>query len=186
MADWRRVFEPGGTYCFTLVTERRAPIFADERSRAILRRALEATKARWPFEIVAIVLMPDHLHTLWSLPANDSAYPTRIGWIKKEFTKGWLASGGAEQALSASRLRQRRRGVLQRRFWEHAIRSERNLHRHLDYLHYNPVKHGYVGCPRDWPWSSFHRHCRAGVYTEDWGCTGLDFSDLAKEIGDVD
>jgi len=186
MSNWRRVFEPGGTYCFTLVTEGRAPIFADPRARAILRRALLAAKARWPFEILAIALMPDHLHTVWRLPENDCRYSMRIGWIKKEFTKAWLAFGGPEQARSPSRLRHRRRGVLQRRFWEHTIRSDEDLARHLDYIHFNPVRHGYVGCPREWPWSSFHRYCRAGVYAPDWGCGDVDLPDLAGRIGEVE
>jgi len=163
MSNWRRVFEPGGTYFFTLVTENRSPIFDDARARAILRRALVSARSRWPFEILAIVLMPDHLHMIWRLPEKDCCYPMRIGWIKKEVTKGWLALGGSEQPLSASRQRHRRRGVLQRRFWEHTIRSDEELARHLDYIHYNPVKHGYTSRPRDWPWSSFHRDCRVGV-----------------------
>jgi putative transposase len=184
MSDWRRVFVPGGTYGFTLVTERRAPIFTDAMGRTILRETLRDCRRQWPFVIVAIVLLPDHLHTLWRLPDGDSAYPRRLGWVKKEFTKSWLAGGGAEQPVSAARQRHRRRGVLQRKFWEHCIRDDRDLHRHLDYLHYNPVKHGYVPCARDWPWSSFHRYVRAGVYTEDWGCAELDFSDLADGFGE--
>jgi putative transposase len=184
MSNWRRVFEPGGTYCVTLVTENRAPILADQTGRAILRQTLRDCRLAWPFEILGIVLLPDHLHTLWCLPPGDSDYPRRLGWMKKEFTKAWLARGGAEQPVSESRKRHRRRGVLQRKYWEHAIRCEDDLHRHLDYVHYNPVKHGYVGCARDWPWSSFHRYLRAGVYTADWGCAELDFGDMADLLGE--
>lgn len=184
MANWRRVFESGGTYCFTLVTENRTPIFSDPNARSILHRSLADCRARWPFKMLAIVLMPDHLHTLWRLPPGDCAYPMRIGWMKKEFTKAWLAFGGREQLRSESRLRHRRRGVLQRKYWEHTIRSELDLRRHMDYIHYNPVKHGHVACSRDWPWSSFHRYLGAGVYGEDWGCKEMDFADVSGAFGE--
>ena len=169
MSNWRRVFVPGGTYCFTLVTEHRAPILASPAARSILRRVLRDCRQTWPFEIIAIVLLPDHLHTLWRLPAGDCDYPGHIGWIKKEFTKAWLAGGGAEQPVSVSRGRHRRRGVLQRKSWEHCIRDEEDLANHMDYIHYNPVKHGYAVCAGDWPWSSFHRYQREGLYPVDGG-----------------
>jgi len=184
MSNWRRVLVPGGTYAFTLVTEGRAPILTSPVGRSILRQVLCDCRRTWPFDIVAVVLLPDHLHTLWRLPTGDCAYPRRIGWIKKEFTKAWLAGGGAEQPVSASRQRHRRRGVLQRKFWEHCIRGEADLCSHLDYIHYNPVKHGYATCARDWPWSSFHRYRQAGVYPEDWGCIVLEFGDLSDGCGE--
>ncbi len=184
MSDWRRVFEPGGTYAFTLVAEGRAPIFSDPRGRAILRGVLRDCRRQWPFEVVALVLLPDHLHALWRLPDGDAAYPRRLGWAKKEFTKAWLAGGGAEQPVSASRQRHRRRGVWQRKFWEHALRDDDDLREHLDYIHYNPVKHGYVRCARDWPWSSFHRYVRAGAYTEDWGCAQMGALGILDRFGE--
>jgi putative transposase len=119
-----------------------------------------------------------HLHTIWSLPEGDRGYPARWGWIKKEFTKGWLVAGGAEQVVSAAKAGDRRRGVWQRRYWEHTIKDERDFEHHFDYLHYNPVKHGLVQRPRDWPYSSFHRYVREGVYPPDWGEGPLDFGDL--------
>jgi putative transposase len=170
MPNWRRVFVPGGTYAFTLVTEGRAPILTTPKARALLREKLRACRQSWPFEIIGIVLLPEHLHTVWRLPDGDSAYPARIGWLKKEVTRAWLAAGGVEEPLSASRLRNRRRGLWQPRFWEHCIRDEADLHAHLDYLHYNPVKHGHVARARDWAWSSFHRYVRTGAYPPDWGC----------------
>lgn len=93
MSNWRRVFVPGGTYCFTLVTENWAPILADPIGRSILRHVLRDCQRTWPFEILAIVLLPNHLHTLWRMPEGDDAYSRRLGWIKKEFTKGWIAGG---------------------------------------------------------------------------------------------
>ena len=184
MTQWRRAVCPGGTFFFTLVTEARQPILTTEQGRSILRTQLHACRRRWPFEILAMVLLPDHLHTLWRLPDSDSDYSRRWGWIKKEFTKAWLADGGCERLRSASRCRNRRRGVWQRRFWEHAIRDQEELNRHLDYIHYNPVKHGHAVCARDWPWSSFSRHVRAGFYSADWGCGEKCFDDIAASMGE--
>jgi REP-associated tyrosine transposase len=184
LTHWRRYFLPGGTFFFTLVTEGRAPILTTSVGRSILRTVTRQCQQRWPFEILAIVLLPDHLHTAWRLPDGDSDYSKRWAWIKKEFTKAWLAAGGIEQPTSDSRRRNRRRGVLQRRFWEHAIRDEQDFERHVDYIHYNPVKHGYAPCALDWPWSSFRRHVRAGVYPQDWGCAEMTFDDIAPSVGE--
>jgi putative transposase len=167
MADYRRYFVAGGTYFFTVVTNRRAPILRDPLARTILRSALRDCQARWPFRIDAIVLLPDHLHALWTLPAGDTAYSRRIGWIKKEFTKGWLRHDRLSTPISASRCVRRERGIWQRRFWEHMIRNECDFTCHLDYVHYNPVKHGLVPAPRDWPYSSFRRWVKLGVYSLD-------------------
>ena len=172
MPDYRRRYVPGGTYFFTLVTEGRAPLFNDERARGFLRAHLAAAAKRWPFEIEAIVLLPDHFHMVVALPAGDDNYSVRLAWIKKEFTKSWLAAGGAEQPVSDSRKKNRRRGVLQRRFWEHTIRDEADFEAHVEYIHYNPVKHRLVAAPRDWPWSSFHRFVREGIYLAEWGTAG--------------
>jgi putative transposase len=188
-ARYRRYFVPGGSYFFTVVTHRRARHFATESARQVLGEKLRDCQAEWPFTIDAIVLLPEHLHMLWTLPPGDAAYPERWAWIKKEFTKAWLAGGGWEGPVSASRRRKRERGVWQRRYWEHTIRDPHDFERHFDYIHYNPVKHGHVSCPRDWPYSSFHRWVEAGVYESDWGCASrglLVFDDLdetAMELG---
>jgi putative transposase len=184
MPQWHRVFQPGGTYAFTLVTAGRAPILTTSRARVILRRQIQACRAQWPFEIIAIVLMPDHLHTLWRLPPDDAAYPARIGWIKKEFTKAWLAEGGPERSRTAAAIKDRRRGVFQRRYWEHAIRSQTDLEHHLAYIHYNPVKHGLVHNATDWPWSSLHRYMSAGIYPPDWGRSEPDFTPIPHDFGE--
>ncbi|HKV12108.1 MAG TPA: transposase, partial [Thermoanaerobaculia bacterium] len=138
-------------------------------------------RQRWPFRIDAFVLLKDHLHALWTLPSGDTEYSKRWAWIKKEFTKAWIAAGGHERETSPSRLRRRRRGVWQRNFWEHTIRDERDFALHFDYIHYNPVKHGLVSSVRDWPFSTFHRWARLGVYHPDWGSgpdQRPDFSEL--------
>lgn len=184
MTNWRRAQVPGGTFFFTLVTEDRAPILTTPRARSLLREVTLECRRQWPFEIEAVVLMPDHLHAVWRLPEGDSDYSKRWGWLKKEFTKRWLAGGGTERPVSSSRRGNRRHGVWQRRFWEHVIRDERDLGRHLDYVHYNPVKHGLVERAIDWPWTSFHRFVHEGRYPPDWGCGVVDFDDLGDSVGE--
>lgn len=174
MPNYRRVYLKGGAYFFTLVTERRAPVFRYEPARLLLKSAIWNCRKRWPFQLDAMVLLDDHLHMIWTLPEGDCDYSGRIGGLKKEFTKAWLNSGGMEQPRNESRLIQRRRGVWQRRFWEHTLLDDQDYVLHFDYLHYNPVKHGYVKRVRDWPYSTFHRWVKQGVYVLDWGCDSHD------------
>jgi len=169
MPKYRRAHIPGGTFFFTLKTERNATIFRDQLAVRILGDPIRETKQFWPFEMNAIVLLHDHLHTIWSLPAGDADFSKRWAWLKKEFTRRYLAAGGVEQRTSASRKKNRRRGVWQQRFWEHAIEGEDDFEAHFDYIHFNPVKHGYVSRPVDWPYSSFHRWVKKGVYEPNWG-----------------
>jgi len=171
MSDYRRYHVPGGTYFFTLVTFGRAPLFDSAVARQLLGSAMRRGQWRQHASTLAIVLLPDHLHCLWALPPGDADYSGRWKWIKAEFTRQWLTIGGAERALPRSRASERRRGVWQRRFWEHTIRDEDDLARHADYIHYNPVRHGLVSSPRQWPWSSFYRWASLGHYAPDWGST---------------
>ena len=146
---------------------------------------MEECRSNRPFQTDAIVLLPDHLHAIWTLPPDDDDYSARWAWIKKEFTKGWLGAGHEERAVSAGRARDDRRGVWQPKFWEHMVRDETDMENHFDYLHYNPVKHGYVSLPREWVWSSFHRWVRAGVYDPDWGAGEAGrFEKLAIDFGE--
>ncbi len=170
MSNYRRAHTPGGTFFFTVKTEHNAPVIAEQQFVALLEEVIREVMQLWPFEIKAIVLFPDHLHAIWSLPPGDVDYPKRWGWLKKEFTKRHLELGGHEQSTSSSRKRYRRRGVWQRRYWEHTIEDEDDFETHIDYVHWNPVKHQYVSCPVDWPHSSFHRWVAKGVYQENWGC----------------
>lgn len=114
-------------------------------------------------------MLPEHIHAIWSLPRGDDDYARRSAFIKKEFMRGWLASGGSEQVVGTEQRARHRRGVWQPRFWEHVIQDEEDFERHLDYIHYNPVKHGLVASPGDWPYSSFHRWVRLGAYDPEWG-----------------
>ncbi len=169
MSWYRRWREPGGLFFFTLVTYRRQPIFSEPRARLLLGRVLRRTQAERPWEITAIVLLPDHLHCLWRLPPGDDDYATRWRVIKARFTRQWLAAGHGEPATTRSRQSKSERGVWQRRSWEHLIRDETDWKRHLDYIHYNPVRHGLASAPRYWPYSSFLKYVRLGEYDLDWG-----------------
>jgi len=119
-------------------------------------------------EIHATVLLPDHMHILCGIPDEQQDYSTRIRLIKKRFTQAYLQAGGAEGPTSGSRLQRSIRGVWQKRFHEHTIRNQRELRQHVAYIHMNPVKHGLVARPTDWPWSSLHRYIREGLLPEDW------------------
>ncbi|MBS0209651.1 MAG: transposase [Planctomycetes bacterium] len=169
MPNYRRNFVPGGTYFFTVVTYRRRRILLDKTARTILGSVMRECKGQWTFKTEAIVLLPDHLHTIWTLPPQDLDYSRRWAWIKKEFTKRWLQAGGLVAEVSESWQQRRQRGVWQKRFWEHTIVDEEDFERHADYIHFNPVKHRLATNPRDWPHSSFHKWVKQGAYSLNWG-----------------
>ncbi|MEN6483946.1 MAG: transposase, partial [Syntrophobacteraceae bacterium] len=130
-----------------------------------LRWAMREVMERHPFSIDAIVILPDHLHALWTLPAGDCDYPTRCALIKAGFSRR-IPRG---ERCNPSRVSRGERGIWQRRYWEHLIRDEQDFGRHVDYIHFNPVKHGYAGRASDWPYSSIHRCIAAGAMDPDWG-----------------
>lgn len=170
MPNYRRLFQPGGTFFFTVVTDDRRPFLAQEPARRCLHQMIETVQARRPLDLTAIVLLPEHLHCIWRLPQDDTDYSTRWACIKKGFSRSWLACGGRETPVSRSRRDHRERGIWQRRFWEHAIRDEEDFIDHVNYIHYNPIKHGVARCPHAWPWSSFHRWVEQGYYARTWLC----------------
>ena len=170
MPNYHRVWLPGGTFFFTLVTNQRKPIFQDQYARDALSDAMEYAKDRGDnFQMDAVCLLPDHLHCIWTLPEGDTGYPTRWKMIKARFSRIYRNLGGAESVISVSRMSKGDSGVWQRRYWEHTIRDKTDLIRHIEYIHYNPVKHGYVRQVKEWPWSSFHQFVRNGQYPVDWG-----------------
>ena len=169
MPNYARYYEPGATYFFTLVTHERRGFLTSRLARRCLRAAWQYACDRRPFQTVAVCLLPDHLHCLWALPNGDADYSTRWSAIKSGFTRRYRAAGGDEGSLNASRKHRGERGFWQRRFWEHVIRDKDEFARHLDYIHYNPVKHGLVEYPERWPWSTFHRYARSGWYEASWG-----------------
>lgn len=168
MSKYRRCHF-GRTYFFTVVTNQRCKILTTERGRTALRNAISEVRIERPFMITAIVLLPDHLHTIWELPEGDIDFSTRWRRIKSLFTQFWIASGGTETKRSESRKKRNERGIWQRRFFEHTCRDDKDLKRCIDYIHVNPLKHGLVSHVRDWQWSSFHRYVKEGEYPPEWG-----------------
>lgn len=172
MTNYRRQFLPGGTYFFTVnLAQRNKTLLVDHVDN--LRGVFTKVKKKQPFNIDAIVILPDHLHTIWTLPEGDSDFSNRWRMIKGNFSK--LISNA--EPPSKSRLSKGERGIWQRRFWEHVIRDELDYERHVDYIHYNPVKHGYCKNAEEWQYSSFHKFVENEIYTKDWG-TDLEFSDI--------
>lgn len=165
MVYYRRSKVAGGTYFFTVnLRDRRSAILTNKID--LLRESFCETKLRYPFHIDAIVILPDHLHTIWSLPCDDTNYSTRWQLLKSLFTRKLN-----KQGVSLSRNTKGEYNIWQRRFWEHTLRDETDLKRHIDYTHFNPVKHGWVDHVKDWPYSSFHRYVENGWLDADWGTT---------------
>ena len=163
MTNYRRNFVPGGSYFFTVnLADRRWRLLVEHI--ALLRAAFNYAQARHPFEIAAAVVLPDHLHAIWTMPEGDTDYALRWRLIKGAFSRG----PPNDEEISASRARKSQRGIWQRRYWEHTLRDEKDFERHVDYIHFNPVKHGYVSRVLEWPYSTFHRMVGAGVYPQDW------------------
>ncbi len=168
MSRYRRS-RMGQVYFFTVVTDHRQPILTTELGRRALRESIHKVRNEFPFEITAIVLLPDHLHAVWTMPRGDADYSTRWRLIKTAFTRIWQQEAGTVANRSHSRRRKGEQAVWQRRFFEHTCRDDEDLKRCVDYTHVNPLKHQLVGRVRDWPWSSFHRYVAAGEYSMEWG-----------------
>ena len=163
MTSYRRAQVSGGCYFFTLtLAERRSTLLTDHID--LLRDSIRQVKTRHPFEIEAMVVLPDHLHCIWTLPENDADYAIRWSLIKGGFSRGFKTS----ERRSPSRTSRRERGIWQRRFWEHAIWDEADYNNHVAYIHINPVKHRYVRRAVDWPHSSIHRHIEKGLCDPAW------------------
>ena len=161
---YRRTDVAGGTYFFTVnLAERHSDLLVREAEE--LRRIIQKVKQSHPFTALAMVVLPEHLHALWRLPPGDADFPLRWSLIKSGFSRRLVKS----ERIRASRKTKRERGIRQRRYWEHQIRDERDLARHVDYIHYNPVKHGWVTRAVDWPHSTFHEYVKRGMATPDWG-----------------
>ena len=170
MVGYRRNFLPGGTFFFTVtLADRQSTLLTDHIS--VLREAFRKTRAERPFDIDAIVILPDHLHAILTLPEGDADFSHRWRRIKSIFTRRVLYHDGEMAPRDHTG-----RLLWQRRFWEHTIRDETDFSGHVDYIHFNPTKHGLVSNPFDWPHSSLHRFARSGIVTTDW--------DLEAEVQD--
>ncbi len=164
MSRYRRFFIPGGT-CFFTVTLADRSSESLVRNVDLLRRAYGSVQQQRPFRTIAICILPDHLHAIWTLPEGDADFPRRWSLIKGRFARALPATALRTQ----SKLVRREKGIWQRRYWEHAVRDDDDLSRHIDYTYYNPVSHGLVTRVKDWPHSSFHRDVSIGLLREDWG-----------------
>jgi putative transposase len=169
MPEYRRVKLKGATYFFTLVTFQRQHIFSLSEPISLLTESVDRIKSYHPFTIVAYCILPDHIHFIWSLPEDDNNYSMRIGQIKRCFSKQYAKSFDLSIESNESHQKRKEFAIWQRRFWEHWIRDENDLNRHIDYIHYNPVKHGLVSSVQDWKYSSFHEFVEMGYYNLEWG-----------------
>jgi putative transposase len=180
MVSFRRNYIPGGTYFFTVtLNDRRSRLLTDHIER--LGEVFRTVRAARPFEMLAIVVLPEHLHTVIRLPDGDADYSGRWRAIKGQFSHALVQNG---ILLEPDRRREYR--LWRRRFWEHTIRDESDLETHIHYIHYNPVKHGWVKQVADWPWSSFHRYVRQGQVDAHWatdpdGFNGGDFGEPSED-----
>ncbi|MHB1351419.1 MAG: REP-associated tyrosine transposase [Desulfobulbaceae bacterium] len=176
MVLYRRNRVLGGTYFFTVaLRDRRARTLTDHID--VLRSVVMAAHAEHPFTMDAMVVLPEHLHAVWTLPSGDADYAGRWRLIKSRFTRA-LVKAGVQLSPNA-------RGeynLWQRRYWEHTIRDETDLARHVEYIHFNPVKHGLVRQVRDWPHSTFHRYVRQGLCPADWA--GADVENEDAQYGE--
>lgn len=174
--QYRRSYIPGACYFFTVnLADRNKTLLLDYVDE--LRQAFKKVKQHHPFDIEEIVILPDHLHTLWKLPENDADFPTRWNLIKRSVSRSLPKTG----RISNSRQKKGERGIWQRRYWEHLIRDHKDFERHVEYIHYNPVKHGYVQSPASWPYSSIPRYIRAGIIHSNWA-----YSDCEGDFGEMD
>ena len=161
---YRRTDVAGATYFFTVnLAERHRALLTDHI--ATLRTEMRDVKQRHPFHIDAMVILPDHLHCVMTFPVGDADYPMRWTLIKAGFSRRIPKT----ERRNSSRIDKGERGIWQRRYWEHMIRDQHDYARHVDYIHFNPVKHGYAQRAADWPYSSIHRYIASGVLTQDWG-----------------
>ena len=165
MPNYRRNFVPGGTFFFTVNLLERYPNDLLIRHIESLRESARGVRVKYPFEIDAWVVLPDHMHCIWTLPPGDTDYTLRWRLIKAAFSK----SLPRIERRSKVRIARGERGLWQRRFWEHTLRDERDYVAHMDYVHFNPVKHGYAKKVADWPYSTFHQYVMQGIYPQDWG-----------------
>ena len=163
LSNYRRAKFPGGYYFFTVLTHKRRKIFVDSVAREQLRNAWQRVCCDHPFDVIALCLLPEHIHCIWQLPGGDADFSIRWRLVKTYFTRAYLATNN-ETRQSNSRTQRGERGIWQRRFWEHQIRDENDLNNHIDYIHYNPVKHSLVQSVDDWPHSTYHKFVKSGFY----------------------
>lgn len=167
MPRYIRAKTEGASYFFTVVTHARRNLFSNHSAIDILGQSIRHVRKYHPFKVDAWVLLPDHMHCIWTMPENDSDFSTRWRLIKTAFSKR-SENIFHKTYESTSRIKRNELPIWQRRFWEHLIRDENDFSRHMDYIHYNPVKHGLVKKAGDGKWSTYHKYAEKGLYTNDW------------------
>jgi putative transposase len=176
---YRRAFVPGGSFFFTVVTNGRRPLLASPEAIDVLRNAFRNVRDKYHFDVDSIVVLPDHLHCIWTLPPGDADFAKRWRLIKTWFTKH---CDPQLRAVPHSRgVAKRGHPIWQKRYWEHLLQNEADFTRHVEYIHYNPVKHRYAKSPGDWPYSSFRRYVEDGRYPADWGIGEIEFDGVGRE-----
>jgi putative transposase len=170
MSNYRRDNSQGATWFFTVVTYQRREFLCDDRVRVALRQAIRKVQTNYPFTIQAWVLLPDHFHCLWTLPEQDSNFQLRISLLKRFVTQACSEFLHRDSSSTASRRKRNESTIWQRRYWEHKLKTEKDFKHHMDYIHYNPVKHGLGQSPVEWPYSTIHQLIKKGIYAENWAC----------------
>ena len=174
MVAYRRNRVQGGYYFFTVNLKNRNQSWLVEHVD-LLRSAFQETQQKYPFKTIAVVILPDHMHALWGLPEGDDDYSMRWKYLKGRFTSK------LKKRITLRKSAKGKYGVWQDRFWEHTIKDENDMHRHIDYIHYNPVKHHHCDAVKDWKYSSFHRFVENGVLPIDWG---VSYQEFKKSFGE--
>ena len=169
MSCYKRNFVDGGTFFFTVVSYQRQRILTSPAIRIALRKAIQKTQQDFPFKINAWVLLPDHIHCIWTLPNGDDDYSRRWSMIKRLTSQSCKYHLPPYYLNSSSRLKRNESTLWQRRFWEHTITDDSDYMNHLNYIYWNPVKHGYANTVSEWSYSTFHRDVKNGLYGADWG-----------------
>jgi len=178
MSHYRRANTGGGSYFFTVVSYRRQSILCNPDIRDALRAAIHITRSKHPFKIDAWVLLPYHLHCIWTLPPGDADFANRWGIIKRKVSIACRNAYRKSIWLNNSKQKHRESTIWQRRYWEHQIRDQYDYNLHMDYIHYNPVKHGLCNHAFQWPYSTFHRYTTEGTYPADWTLSPIDDGDV--------
>lgn len=177
MKNYRRNRQAGATSFFTLcLNNRQGSLLTDYIDE--LRLAYRKTQLKMPFITEAMVILPEHIHALWTMPINDDNYPTRIRLLKSHFSRQLPQS--LKQTDNKSRMNRKETGIWQRRYWEHTIRDGLDFNRHMDYIHYNPVKHGLVASAANWEFSTFSREVKKGRYAKNWAAGAFDDVDTGE------
>lgn len=176
MVAYRRARAAGGCYFLTLTLQDRSSDLLVRYSTQ-LRQCLLNVQTQMPFRLPALVVLPDHLHMLMVLPSDDADFSARVRKFKRAFVVTLRQQVGVGVKTNAKG----EANIWQRRFWEHLIRDEQDYRRQVDYIHFNPLKHGLVARVQDWPFSSFHHYVRQGLLPIDWAdCTGVEIEDAGE------